>query len=274
MIAISFSHFKRYFSISCCFVFISSTFVAGCSFSPPHGSAKNFTIDQGGIIRGDTTQKEIALVFTGHKFADGGDYIANFLQANHLHASFFLTGHFYRKYPDIIKKLQNGGNYLGSHSNSHPLYASWEKRDSLLITKEEFMQDLDSAYAEMSKFGINKRNAHYFLPAYEYYNDSISKWTEEAGLRLVNFTPGTYSNADYTYPELGEKYLSSDTIFHRILAYERKDPHGLNGFLLLTHIGTDSRRKDKFYKKLPALTDTLQKLGYKFVRIDELLGTR
>lgn len=35
-----------------------------------------FSYNRGGIIRGDSTTKKIALVFTGDEFADGGDYIA------------------------------------------------------------------------------------------------------------------------------------------------------------------------------------------------------
>jgi endoglucanase len=87
---------------------------------------------------------------------------------------------------------------------------------------------------------------------------------------LVDFTPGTRSNADYTYPEMGNKYLSSDTIFNSILHYEMKSTNGLNGFILLVHIGTDPRRTDKFYWKLPALVNQLKERGYQFVRIDEL----
>ena len=40
-------------------------------------------------------------------------------------------------------------------------------------------------------------------------------------LQLVNFSPGTRSNADYTYPEMGNKYVSSDAIMKSILQYER-----------------------------------------------------
>lgn len=231
------------------------------------------TLAEGAIIRGDATEKELALVFTGHDFADGGNSIAKTLKEKNIHASFFLTGEFYRKHPDLIRLLQKEGNYMGSHSNSHPLYCSWVKRDSLLITKSEFMDDLDSAYLEMKKFGITKHTAPYFLPAYEWYNDSIALWTREAGLQLVDFTPGTFSNADYTYPGMGKRYFSSDTIFHRILNYENSQSHGLNGFILLSHIGTTPERKDKFYHHwLPSLIDTLQERGYHFVRVDELLN--
>jgi peptidoglycan/xylan/chitin deacetylase (PgdA/CDA1 family) len=89
-------------------------------------------------------------------------------------------------------------------------------------------------------------------------------------LVLFNFTPGTSSNADYTTPSMPE-YLSSQTIYDRILGYEAKDPHGLNGFILLIHIGTDPERTDKFYLKLGDLIGALKEKGYALVRLDELL---
>ncbi|MEO8764850.1 MAG: glycoside hydrolase family 9 protein [Ginsengibacter sp.] len=227
----------------------------------------------GGIIRGDTTSKKIALVFTGDGFADGGNYIARVLQQQNIHASFFLTGNFYRNsaFKPVIKKLKETGNYLGSHSDKHLLYCDWDKRDSLLITREQFTQDLQKSYRQLEEWGIDKKEAHYFLPPYEWYNDSISAWTRQMGLQLVNFSPGTRSNADYTYPEMGNKYVSSDTILNAILHYEQNSTNGLNGFILLIHIGTDPGRTDKFYYHLPALIKCLENRGYHFEKINELL---
>lgn len=214
------------------------------------------------------------MVSTGDGFADGGKYIAKVLKKENIHGSFFLTGNFYRnkKFKKIIKDLKKNGNYLGSHSDKHLLYCDWEKRDSLLVTKKEFTEDLQNAYKELQRWGIEKNEAYYFLPPYEWYNDSISKWTNEMGLQLVDFTPGTRSNADYTYPEMGNKYVTSDSVYNSIVHYEMKSSNGLNGFILLVHIGTDPRRTEKFYKRLPGLINELKRRGYKFVRIDELLN--
>jgi endoglucanase len=230
-------------------------------------------ISHGGIIRGDTTEKKIALVFTGDEFGDGRSYISKALKQEKIHGSFFLTGNFYRnkKFKKIISDLKKNGNYLGSHSDKHLLNCDWVKRDSLLVTKKQFTEDLQNAYKELKHWGIEKKDTHYFLPPYEWYNDSISKWTKEMGLQLVDFTPGTRSNADYTYPEMGKKYVSSDSVFNSIVHYEMRSANGLNGFILLVHIGTDPRRTDKFYKRLPELINELKERGYEFVRIDELL---
>lgn len=225
----------------------------------------------GGIIRTDSTKKEIHLVFTGHEFGDGGDVIRRVLQNHRVKAAFFLTGDFYRNkfFSSLIRGLKSDGHYLGGHSDKHLLYCSWEKRDTLLVSKEEFTADLNANYAEIKKFGVRKSDAPFFLPPYEWYNESVSAWTKELGLTLVNFSPGTYSNADWTIPELGTQYLSSDTIYNRILAYERNHSNGLNGFILLTHIGVDPRRTDKFYLKLDGLVTELEKRGYRFTSLME-----
>jgi peptidoglycan/xylan/chitin deacetylase (PgdA/CDA1 family) len=220
----------------------------------------------GGIIRTDTTKKEIHLVFTGHEFGDGGEVIRSVLRKHRVKAAFFLTGDFYRNknFSTLIRGLKSDGHYLGGHSDKQLLYCSWEKRDSLLVSKEEFTADLTANYAEMERFGVRKSDAPFFLPPYEWYNESVSAWTKEFGLTLVNFSPGTYSNADWTIPELGKQYLSSDTIYNRILSYENNHSAGLNGFIFLTHIGVDPRRTDKFYLRLDGLLLELEKRGYTF----------
>lgn len=234
---------------------------------------KNFESVQGAIIRGKTTDKKIALVFTGDEFADGGIKIGNTLKQNKVKASFFLTGKFYRNpaFKSLITTLKANGNYLGPHSNEHLLYNDWEKRDSLLVSQQQFSADLTANYKAMESFGISKKDSPYFLPPYEWYNQSISNWTSEMGLQLINFTPGTRSNADYTYPEMGKSYRSSEEIYQSIINFEKEKPDGLNGFMLLLHIGTDPRRTDKLYDRLPELINFLKNEGYELVKVDELL---
>lgn len=232
------------------------------------------TMDRhGAIIRGDLSKRNIALVLTGDEFGDGGDHILRTLRKHQAKASFFLTGRFYLNpaFQTVIRALKNDGHYLGAHSDKHLLYADWSKRDSLLVTETEFKEDLLANYERMASFGITKDDAVYFLPPYEWYNNRIARWTSEMGLRLINFTPGTRSAADYTYPEMEERYVSSDAIYRSILSYEEKETHGMNGFLLLIHIGTDPRRTDKFYYKLDALLTTLKDKRYKLVTVPELL---
>lgn len=224
--------------------------------------------DHGAIVRMDTTKKIIYLVFTAHEFADGYSVIHETLSKHDIKASFFFTGDFYRaaEFRELILELKTEGHYLGAHSDKHLLYCTWEQRDSLLVSQEEFNKDVMDNYVEMEKFGITKEDALYFMPPYEWYNLVISKWTSQLGLTLFNFSGGTSSNQDWTYPELGKAYISSDNIFNRIIRYEKD--HGMKGFIFLSHIGTDPRRTDKFYNKLDQLIAYLKDKGYSFDRIE------
>src|SRR5262249_28821246 len=149
-----------------------------------------------------STKKKIALVFTGDEFADGANNIIQTLHQQNVKASFFLTGKFYGNaaFKNIILRLKNDRHYLGPHSDQHLLYCDWNKRDSLLVTADRFKTDLLNNYHAMASFGIRQADAGYFLPPYEWYNDSISAWTRQLGLQLINYTPGTLSHTDYTVP--------------------------------------------------------------------------
>jgi endoglucanase len=213
------------------------------------------------------------LVFTGDEFADGGMYIAKVLKEHKVKASFFFTGRFYRNpaFKELIATLKKDGHYLGSHSGQHLLYNDWAKRDSLLVTRQGFDKDLTDSYEALGQWGIDKDEAAYFLPPYEWYNDTITAWTLARGLKLVNFTPGTRSNADYTWPEMGNRYRSSQEIYDSVISYETQQLSGLNGFMLLVHIGTDPKRTDKFYFKLSKIVRYLQSKNYRLQTVPELL---
>ncbi|MEM9324467.1 MAG: polysaccharide deacetylase family protein [Bacteroidota bacterium] len=242
----------------------------------PAGQAahRGLTYVHGGITRGPMDQPQLALVFTGDEFADGAPYLRKVLADRQTPASFFLTGNFYRnpEFEVLIEGLIQEGHYLGAHSDQHLLYCSWEDRDSLLVSREEFTRDLDDNYQELHRFGIDKEAAPYFLPPYEWYNEDISRWTSEYGLSLINYSPGTLSHADYATPSMAA-YRSSEVIFDSILSFEVRAPEGLNGFILLSHIGVSPEREDKFYHHIDALIDTLTTRGYEFVSLAQLLET-
>ncbi len=228
----------------------------------------------GAIQRGDSTKKNISLIFSADEFNEGKDFINKTLKDSKVKASFFLTGNFYRNplNESFINTLKKERHYLGAHSDKHLLYNDWNNRDSLLVSKSEFVKDIVDNYREMNRFGIEKAEAKYFLPPYEWYNSTISQWADEYGLNLINFTPGTRVTADYTWPEMGARYVDSETIFSTILEYENRSTNGMNGFILLVHLGTEPSRTDKFYHKLPELIKTLKDRGYNFERIDSLLN--
>ncbi len=220
----------------------------------------------GGIIRTDPSVRHIDFVFTAADKADGADRIISTLRKYNIKGGFFFTGEFFEMYPDVVRRLVAEGHYVGSHSYGHLLYAPWGNRDSLLVTRQEFNEDIFKSYKVLREFGIT--NAPYFIPPYEHYNATISSWARQLGLQVINYTPGTLTNGDYTTPEM-KRYFSSKEILGRIWEYERTDPNGLNGHIMLIHFGTDPARTDKFYDKLPGLIRELRRKGYSFTPLKD-----
>ncbi|MDB5191198.1 MAG: polysaccharide deacetylase, partial [Segetibacter sp.] len=73
-----------------------------------------------------------------------------------------------------------------------------------------------------------------------------------------------------TWPEL-KNYRNNEEIFQSVIDKEKLDENGLNGFILLIHIGTDPRRTDKFYNRFNELMNDLQKKGYEFTSLKEIM---
>jgi peptidoglycan/xylan/chitin deacetylase (PgdA/CDA1 family) len=230
-----------------------------------HKADKNVRF-QGGIVRTDPSQKRISLVFTAADKADGAPAIRKALKAAGIKGAFFFTGEFFEKFPDVVKDLLAEGHYVGSHSYGHLLYAPWEDRNQLLVTREEFEEDLRRSYEVMAPFGITPSSAPLFMPPYEYYNATIASWAQSLGLQVVNYTSGTYTNGDYTTPDM-KNYYSSKFLWDKVMQIEKEK--GLNGNILLIHLGTEDARTDKFYNKLPDLIRTLRRKGYQFVPLME-----
>jgi len=230
----------------------------------------NIQMIKGAIVRMDSTKREVYLCFTAHDFSDGFDTISRTLDHHKIKASFFLTGDFCRDPANkkIIKELRTDGHYIGPHSDKHLLYCSWQKRDSMLITKIEFLDDLENNYRELTRSGISKENALVFLPPYEWYNDTIASWSANAGIKLVDLSNGTITNQDWTFPDKSKPYYSSDSLMKNFLSYEKRS--GMNGYILLIHPGTDPRRKDKFYLRLDSILNYLEKKKYSFHTFSEI----
>ena len=238
----------------------------------PDLSTKPWTFAERGVVRGDQSKKQLALIFTGGDFGEGTGHVLDTLKSHRIKASFFFTGDYLRKpqHQDYLKRVVAEGHYLGPHSDSHPLYCPWEDRKKTLVTQDFFRADVQKNIDDLRGYGaLAKDKLVYFIPPYEWYNEDQVRWARAIGVLLFNFTPGSGSNRDWA-PEGHKSFVPSQKIIDDILAYEQKDAHGLNGFLLLLHVG--SERKDKTFLLLDGLLRELEARGYKFVTIEKMLS--
>lgn len=248
--------------------------ISGLSFVLIFLSVKESRLDDfqplrdqfGAIIRGDSNRQEIFLVFTAHDFDEGYETVKESLSERKIKASFFFTGQYVKNNPQKVRDLALEGHYIGPHSYDHLLYADWDTRETL-ISKNHFIKDLQRNIQIIRKCGVT-HSIRYFMPPYEWYNEDIVDWSGEQGMEVIDFTPGLRSHADFTYPEMEERYVPSEEIMKGIFVKEKET--GLNGYIILVHLGTDPRRTDKLYDRLPSLLLSLEEKGYRFCRIDQL----
>ncbi|MBL8139631.1 MAG: polysaccharide deacetylase family protein [Acidobacteria bacterium] len=251
--------------------------VLACALGVAVSAASDGTTrdDDGAVIRGSRDARRLALVFTGHEFAEGMPTILDELRRVGARGSFFLTGDFVRTpafVPDVRRAIADG-HYVGPHSDRHLLYAGWDAPKPTLVSRAEFDRDVRDNLSALGAFGIDAARVTYWMPSYEWYNAEIVEWAADLGLTTVDFTRGTRANADYM-ADTDPKFVPSARIAESILDYERRDPDGLNGFILLMHVGAGPARREPLHLRLGGVLDELRRRGYRFVGIDELLATR
>jgi len=243
----------------------------GCAQDTPIAIKPAWTTHHGGVIRGDTSRKQLALIFTGGDKGEGSQHILDTLKANRAHASFFVTGAYLEQpgYDAYLTRMVSEGHYLGPHSQGHLLYAPWDNREKSLVTEAQFKQDLKANIDALRAYGcLPIGKTIYFIPPYEWYNAQHADWAGDLGCLLFNFTPGSGSHRDWA-PRGHAAFRSSTQILSDILTHEAASPNGISGHLLLLHLGGE--RKDKMYRLLDELIKELKARGYRFVRVDELL---
>lgn len=261
---VKFSCIKYILSLVALFITVSNSGTEKDE-SGKRSCSKEIKDAHGAVTRRNPARKTVYLVFTADEFAEGREKILITLNNQKIKSSFFLTGNFLRN-PDnryFIQQAVRAGHYIGPHSDRHLLYADWSNRDSLLVSKKEFENDLHNNYEELKKFGISFRRARFFIPPYEWYNRNIVVWSASLGIQVVNLTPGTGTNADYTTPDM-PNYQSSESLLQKFFRFESANPNGLNGCIVLIHLGTDPLRKDKFYLHLDNIISDLKGKGYSF----------
>ena len=67
-----------------------------------------------------TEEKKIAFTMNCAWNADDIDSILETLKNNNVHITFFMVGNWIDKYPEAVKKINEAGHEIGSHSNTHP----------------------------------------------------------------------------------------------------------------------------------------------------------
>jgi len=228
--------------------------------------------------RGNPNKKQIALTFDGGSHVGEAQNILDTLKSRGIKATFFITGEFAERHVGLLRQIIADGHVLGNHSWDHPhltSYASDATQTTLPgVTREFLQEELRKTSRLFEELGLPA--THLWRAPYGEQNRALNAWAEEAGYKHIGWTQGTSwrTNLDTNdwVEHPGEAgFFYPDEVVRKILSFGKGTPYGLNGGIVLMHIGT--LRKDfPFYQKIGALIDTLKASGYRFVTVPEMMA--
>jgi peptidoglycan/xylan/chitin deacetylase (PgdA/CDA1 family) len=217
-----------------------------------------------------TNEKILALTFDAGSAATGADSIIKILSDKDLKLTFFLTGVFICKFPDIVENLVVNGHELANHSYSHPhltMYADDKSHNNLNNINRAFLHKQLSMTDSLlyGRFGLHLKP--YWRAPFGEYNNEILRWAAELGYKHIGWS-SKCDTRDWVDDRDSDFYRTGKEIYQHLVELESKGK--LRGAVILMHVHTD-RVTDKPFKILPKLIDTLRERGYKIVPVSTLL---
>ncbi|MDQ7851086.1 MAG: polysaccharide deacetylase family protein [Armatimonadota bacterium] len=72
------------------------------------------------VTRGPSGCNQVALTYDAGSGAEGAAAILDALARHNVRATFFLTGRWVERFPDLARRIASAGHEIGSHSHTHP----------------------------------------------------------------------------------------------------------------------------------------------------------
>lgn len=153
------------------------------------------------------------------------------LRAEGVHSTFFFTGEFIERYPDIARRVLADGHEIGSHlkTHTHPMELQSQGRP---FSREWFLEELLSAdralVAATGSHAVKLFRMPYGLSTYTFIPGvrRILAWSHEAGYAHVDWTVDTFDwvSRAQARDSFLLNYVTADQMEERILSMSRKGP--------------------------------------------------
>lgn len=197
------------------------------------------------LYRVHTTEKIVALTVD-----DGPDprftpKLLAILQSHHIHATFFLVGKHVLQYPDLARAELQQGNEVGNHTLTHPDLLK-EASD-----REMVHEIAGGARAIQEELGVTPK---YFRAPKGLFNQKGFQMANSLGERVIMWTITLEHEACPTPQAMAQRIINGVT----------------PGNIILMHDGNLDRTKS--IEAIPIVIDGLQKKGYTFVTLSQLLA--
>ena len=187
-----------------------------------------------------TEQKKVAITFDCAWGVEHTDEILSEMAREDVKCTFFMVEFWAKKYPDYVKKIDEAGHEIGTHSATHSYMSK--------LSSAQIESELNSSLAAISAVTGKKHNL--FRAPYGDYNDRLIDTAKGMGIYTIQ----------WDVDSLDWKDLTADQIAMRVLSRVK------SGSIILCH------NNGKYTAKaLPLIFADLKNKGYQFVPVGELI---
>lgn len=190
----------------------------------------------------DDTNKYVALTFDDGPWKNTTDQILAILKKNNIKATFFMIGEHLKNYPEAGKRVAESGHVIGNHTWHH-----YTHKMGLQVAEQEINRTADLIYE------LTGLKTHLFRPPGGVLTNGLVDIANQQKNVTVMWSTDSSDWFHKTAPKVTEN------VMNRLV----------NGGIILLHDGGGKR--DHVVKALPDIISNLQKQGYKFVTVPELL---
>jgi peptidoglycan/xylan/chitin deacetylase (PgdA/CDA1 family) len=249
--------------------------------TPPQGdnAAPDFPYN---ISNGPIDQKSVALTFDGSSLSNAAVAILDTLSSRSVTATMFLTGEFIRKFPAITRRIVAAGHECGNHTWGHPHLTSFEAdrtQSTLPAINEALLHEQLRRAEELFRATTGTSFLPLWRAPYGEFNRRICNWAYDAGYLHIGWRQGrtwregSDSNDWIADPET-PGYHTPAEFFDKIMSLARQQPSGINGGILLLHLGTErDGAATQVHLILGTLIDSLRSEGYRIVPVSEMVAS-
>ena len=227
-------------------VFAAALVAAVLVLSLVLGTTGAYAVFLGGTVRKlpvysvETEEKKISISFDCAWGTDYTDKLLEILEREGVRATFFMVEFWAEKYPEYVKKIDEKGNEIGTHSATHSYMSK--------LSEREIRNELQTSCEAIEK--VTGKKVELFRAPYGDYDDLLIGTAQEMGLYTIQ----------WDVDSLDWKDLSANDIAMRIINRVQ------NGSIILCH-----NNGLHTAEALPIVLDTLKNSGYTFVPIGELI---
>lgn len=226
------------------------------------------------LIRAPVGNREILLTFDGGSNANATPSILDTLKSERVKATFFLSGEYMQRYPDLVRRIASEGHVVGNHTFSHPHLTSFSfngRHTTLAGVTEEFLKSQLERTNDLFKLIAGRAMDPYWRAPFGEFNQQILRWARDAGYTHVFWTP-YLDTMDWVSSPEDPLFRTPQQILAQILAREAKRSGGVDGGVVLMHLGSERKDELRADRILPELIARLKAKSYRFATVDEVPG--